>query len=184
VLDARADAAFGPQKSCPLRQAIEIPLDEDRVPFSMGIYPTFDGDLSHVILSEAKNRSSFPPRQYSRYNGAMPPDQAYVYILANSRRRLYIGVTTRLADRIREHKTSIDPKAFTARYNIRSLVYYECYESISRAIARETELKGWLRAKKIQLIVADNPTWRDLSLDWGKPIATFSESQRLPPETF
>jgi putative endonuclease len=114
----------------------------------------------------------------------MPPDQAYVYIMANSRRTLYIGVTTRLAARVREHKEAIDANSFTARYNINSLVYYECYESISRAIARETELKGWLRIRKIQLIVAANRTWQDLSLEWGKAIAPFDESMLRPPQTF
>jgi putative endonuclease len=106
----------------------------------------------------------------------MPTDQAYVYIMANSRRTLYIGVTTRLAARIREHKEAIDPNSFTARYKIKSLVYYECYESVLRAIARETELKGWLRVRKIQLVVAANPTWQDLSLEWGKAITPFDES--------
>jgi putative endonuclease len=114
----------------------------------------------------------------------MPPDQAYVYIMANSRRTLYIGVTTRLAERIREHKTSTHSGSFTARYNIRTLVYYECHGTISRAIARETELKGWLRQKKIQLIVANNPAWQDLSSEWGKPIAPFDESKLRPPKTF
>ena len=114
----------------------------------------------------------------------MSTDQAYVYIMANSRRTLYIGVTTRLAARIREHKEAIDPNSFTARYKIKSLVYYECYESILRAIARETEFKGWLRVRKIELIVAANPTWQDLSLEWDKAIAPFDESMLRPPQTF
>ncbi|MBS1821553.1 MAG: GIY-YIG nuclease family protein [Acidobacteria bacterium] len=114
----------------------------------------------------------------------MPSDQAYVYIMSNSRRVLYVGVTTRLADRIREHKTAIGTASFTARYNVRSLVYYECYESISRAIAREKELKGWLRNRKIQLIVSINPTWEDLSRGWGRSIAKFDESQMRHPESF
>jgi putative endonuclease len=114
----------------------------------------------------------------------MPPDQAYVYVMANSRRTLYIGVTTRLAERVREHKTASNPNSFTARYNIESLVYYECHETISRAIARETELKGWLRARKIQLIVTGNPTWRDLSREWGQLISPFDESQLRSPEIF
>ncbi|MBS1801270.1 MAG: GIY-YIG nuclease family protein [Acidobacteria bacterium] len=114
----------------------------------------------------------------------MSPEQAYVYIMFNSRRVLYVGVTTRLADRVREHKTATGATSFTARYNIRSLVYYESYESVSRAIARETELKGWLRNKKVQLIVSINPTWQDLSRDWGKSITKFDESQMRRPETF
>jgi putative endonuclease len=90
----------------------------------------------------------------------MPPDQAYVYILASSFKHLYTGVTTRLQHRVNKHKSGLNPTAFTTRYKIDKLVYYECYESTSRAIARETEMKGWLRIKKIRLIVANNPTWR------------------------
>ena len=53
------------------------------------------------------------------------------------------------------------------------LVYFEEYSSIYTAIARETELKGWTRAKKIALIISLNPTWKDLSEEWGKPIKVF-----------
>jgi putative endonuclease len=110
--------------------------------------------------------------------------QAYVYILSNNQRRLYTGVTTHLAHRVNEHKTSINPKSFTSRYKINKLVYYECFGDINQAIARETEIKGWLRIKKIQLIVANNPTWQDLSLEWGKPTEHFDESKLRAPETF
>jgi putative endonuclease len=112
------------------------------------------------------------------------PDQAYVYILANHQRRLYTGITTRLAHRVNEHKTSVNPNSFTSRYKIDKLVYYECFADIHQAIARETQIKGWLRIKKVQLIVANNPTWQDLSLGWGKPIAPFDESKQRSPETF
>jgi len=114
----------------------------------------------------------------------MPPDQGYVYILANGYKRLYTGLTTSLAQRIREHKERVHPESFTARYNIDQLVYYECYESISRAIAREKEIKALLRVKKIQLIVSLNPTWQDLSLEWGQLIEPFDESKLRPPVTF
>jgi putative endonuclease len=113
----------------------------------------------------------------------MPPDQAYVYILANGYKRLYTGVTTTLAQRVREHKEQVHPESFTARYNIHQLVYYECHETISRAIAREKEIKALLRVKKIQLIVSLNPEWRDLSLEWGRAIEPFDETKmNLPPD--
>ncbi|QHS50319.1 GIY-YIG nuclease family protein [Edaphobacter sp. 12200R-103] len=114
----------------------------------------------------------------------MPPEQGYVYILANGYKRLYTGVTSSLAQRIREHKGQIHPESFTARFNIDRLVYYECYESISRAIAREKEIKGMLRVKKIQLIVGLNPDWKDLSLEWGREIDPFDEAKMAPPRTF
>jgi putative endonuclease len=114
----------------------------------------------------------------------MPPDQGYVYILSNGYKRLYTGVTTRLAQRVKEHKERLHPESFTTRYNIKQLVYYECHESISRAIAREKEIKALLRVKKIQLIVSLNPTWQDLSLEWGAEIEPFDESKMNSPQTF
>ena len=55
---------------------------------------------------------------------------------------------------------------FTKKYNITMLAYYETTSSIEAAIAREKELKGWLRSKKIALVEAVNPQWVDLSLKW------------------
>lgn len=112
------------------------------------------------------------------------PDQAYVYILSSSFKRLYTGVTTRLMHRVADHKSGRNPESFTSRYKIDKLVYYECHATILQAIARETQIKGWLRIKKIELIVGLNLDWRDLSLDWNKPIQPFDESKLRPPTTF
>jgi putative endonuclease len=84
----------------------------------------------------------------------------YVYILASSFQKLYIGVANNLSHRISQHKTEKNPRAHTARYKIDKLVYYERFEYIQNAIAREKQIKGWLRIKKLQLIAATNPTWR------------------------
>lgn len=111
-------------------------------------------------------------------------EQAYVYILASSFQHLYIGITTEIEVRIRQHKSRADPDSFTARYKIDKLVYYECYERVTEAIAREKQLKRWSRIKKLRLIVAQNPVWKDLSDDWGKPVAPFDESNRRPATTF
>ena len=92
------------------------------------------------------------------------------YILASTYKHLYIGVTGNLESRIATHKAATNPNAFTARYRIDRLVHTEHFRYIHNAIARETELKRWTRLKKIALIVAHNPTWRDLSLDWGTPV--------------
>jgi putative endonuclease len=119
-----------------------------------------------------------------RYHPTMAIDQAYVYILANTFHHLYTGITTRLQHRVQDHKAALNPRSFTARYKIDKLVYYECLERIVQAIAREKQIKGWLRIRKIQLIVEFNPTWQDLSLDWGKPTETFDESKMRPPNTF
>lgn len=108
---------------------------------------------------------------------------AYVYILSGDSKRLYIGLTTKLEKRIAQHKDQTFPDSFTARYNIKRLVYIERYSDIQVAIAREKQLKRWLRIKKVALIVASNPAWRDLSAEWSKPIETFSGKLR-EPESF
>ena len=104
----------------------------------------------------------------------------YVYILASGFKHLYIGVTANLKRRIWQHKNGTDPGAFTERYNIKQLVYFEYFATMPVAIAREKQLKRWSRIKKIRLIVAANPDWRDLSLDWGMPVEPFSETLKEP----
>ncbi len=98
------------------------------------------------------------------------PDRGYVYILASSFKHLYIGVTSSLEQRIADHKNHRRPNSFTARYAIDHLVYIERHPLLLAAIAREKQLKRWSRTKKIRLVVATNPTWKDLSLEWGSPI--------------
>ena len=112
------------------------------------------------------------------------PESAYVYILSSKGKRLYIGITTTLEKRVWQHKNKVHPRSFTAKYNINQLVHYERFATLPRAIAREKELKGWLRYRKIALIVSTNPDWRDLSADWGKPIKLFREEDLKPPRTF
>ncbi len=75
---------------------------------------------------------------------------------------IYTGVTSELKHRIESHKTKKYKNAFTARYNVDKLVWYEEYESIITARAREKQIKAGSRAKKIALIEAMNPEWRDL----------------------
>jgi putative endonuclease len=111
-------------------------------------------------------------------------DTYYVYILASSFQKLYTGVTNDLIRRVHQHKTSKNPNSFTTRYKIDKLVFYERFQFIQDAIARETQIKGWLRIKKLQLVASTNPTWQDLSLTWGQPIEPFDEAHLRPPESF
>ena len=90
----------------------------------------------------------------------------YVYIMTNRSRTLYTGVTNDLMRRVHEHKSKLDPKSFTSKYNIQFLVYYEATSSIHVALEREKQIKGWLRKKKIALIDSMNPDWKDLSEEW------------------
>jgi putative endonuclease len=89
----------------------------------------------------------------------------YVYIATNKSRTLYIGVKNNLERRMWEHKQKAGSK-FAAKYNITRLVHYEEFGDICDAIAREKELKGWRRDKKIDLVEDDNPLWEDLSEGW------------------
>ena len=91
--------------------------------------------------------------------------QNYVYIMTNRSRTLYTGVTSNLERRVYEHKQRMGSK-FTSKYNITQLAYYEECSDTREAIAREKQIKGWLRAKKIALIESVNPEWKDLSAEW------------------
>jgi putative endonuclease len=89
----------------------------------------------------------------------------FVYILASKRNgTLYVGVTSNLARRLSEHKAGL-VAGFTRKYEIDQLVYFETFESILEARAREHSLKRWRRAWKIALIEKLNPDWRDLGGD-------------------
>ena len=88
--------------------------------------------------------------------------QYYVYILASKKNgTLYIGLTNDLQKRVYDHKNNLI-KGFTQKYNVHQLVYYETYNKIWEAIAREKQLKKWNRQWKINLIEKSNPEWKDL----------------------
>jgi putative endonuclease len=89
----------------------------------------------------------------------------YVYILGSRSRNLYIGLTNNLRRRLSEHREH-RPGTHTASYNIDRLLYFECFQYVRSAIAREKELKDWNRALKVELIEKVNPTWQDLATDW------------------
>ena len=88
-----------------------------------------------------------------------------VYIAASPSRTLYIGVTSNLERRMWEHKQKVF-KGFTARYGVDRLVHIEEFAHIDDAIAREKALKGWRRDRKVALVEAENPKWRDVSHGW------------------
>lgn len=87
----------------------------------------------------------------------------FVYILTNaSRRPLYTGVTNSIERRHGEHVFTPAENAYTAQYGLTRLVYFEECRYIRNAIAREKQLKRWSYAKKVALVEALNPTWKDL----------------------
>ena len=98
----------------------------------------------------------------------MPRDKRYyVYIVSSKSRVLYVGMTGFLTARVLQHKAG-QTDGFTRRYLVDRLVYYEVFRYVNNAIARETEIKGWRREKKVALIEASNPLWDDLAADWGQ----------------
>jgi len=90
----------------------------------------------------------------------------FIYIVTNYiNTTLYVGVTSDLHQRIKQHKNKTYPNSFTARYNLNKLVYFEQFQMIEDAIGREKQLKGGSRLAKIQLIESVNPGWNDLYFD-------------------
>jgi len=90
----------------------------------------------------------------------------FVYIVASPSRTIYVGVTNDLERRIWQHRNTTLP-GFSAKYGTTRLVYFEMYSRIDDAIAREKQIKGWSRDKKLALIAAENRKWWDLSRDWN-----------------
>jgi putative endonuclease len=90
------------------------------------------------------------------------PKQPAVYILASRRNgTLYTGVTSDLLKRVWQHRNDL-VDGFTQKYSVHMLVYYELADEMATAIAREKQIKGGSRAKKLAMIESMNPGWRDL----------------------
>lgn len=86
-----------------------------------------------------------------------------VYIMTNYNKTvLYVGVTSDLISRIQEHKQEKYPDSFTAKYQLKTCVYYEALLTIEEAIGREKQIKKYRREKKEKLINNTNPEWNDL----------------------
>ena len=88
----------------------------------------------------------------------------YVYILTTRNNTvLYTGVTNDLKRRVFEHKSGLN-EGFTKKYHVRKLIYFEIFDFVELAIAREKQIKGYSREKKIKLIQALNPEWEELEV--------------------
>ena len=119
----------------------------------------------NVILSEAKNLNI---DMYNTY---------YTYIMSSlNNTTIYVGVTNDLERRVAEHKSGLIP-GFTQKYNCKKLVYFESFSDIEQAIAREKQLKGWVRKKKDALIDSMNPHRNDLAAGWNLDSSLRSEWQ-------
>lgn len=130
--------------------------------------------------AESKDPRVFPVilvtarRDADLYAGPMQERMYFTYIVASRSHTLYIGVTSDIETRIRQHKNGFFA-GFSKKYKCNRLVWFERHDDVLVAIAREKQLKGWTRAKKIRLIERENPAWIDLSDAWGKPIKPYME---------
>ncbi len=102
-----------------------------------------------------------------------------VYMVASKSRVLYIGMTNNLERRLSEHKNDM-VDGFSKQYRCHRLVYYESFDDVRNAIAREKQLKRWNRTKKIWLIERENPTWEDLSAEWFAR-DRYTPDKQVPP---
>lgn len=94
------------------------------------------------------------------------PRPGFVYVLASKSRRLYVGVTGDILRRWLQHRTG-SGSVFAERYRLHHLVLVEVAPSMADAIRREKQIKGWRRCRKLALIEATNPEWRNLAVGWG-----------------
>ncbi len=97
----------------------------------------------------------------------------HVYVLASRQRTHYIGVTSDLRRRVYQHKTGVTG-GFISRYRVNRLVHIEAFADVRDARAREKQLTGWLRKRKVALIEAENPEWEDLADRIGLPLSATS----------
>jgi putative endonuclease len=99
----------------------------------------------------------------------MKEHQYFVYMMSGGSGVLYIGMSNNLFRRVQQHKQK-EIEGFTKQYNLTKLVYFEEFEDVTVAIAREKQLKGWLRKKKVALLEEMNPKWRDLAEEWYESV--------------
>src|ERR1700743_1835015 len=107
-------------------------------------------------------------------------EKAWVSILSSDRGFLYIEVTRNLYKPVLDHRSGIN-SGFATKYKCHRLIYFEEYAYMTSAIAREKELKGWRRSKKLALIQHTNERFSDLAEDWGKSLPPFNASPQPSP---
>jgi len=90
----------------------------------------------------------------------------FAYIVCSQSGTLYIGMTNNMYRRALQHKSG-EIEGFASKYGCNRLVYYEGFDDVQKAIGREKQLKGWIRAKKIALIESKNSRWEDMAEKWG-----------------
>jgi putative endonuclease len=161
VIPQRSEGTCGCRCICPcscspfcLSFRSEAKESAAAVAFALAVARPF---VCHSAAKRRNLRLHLPTNRIS--SSTMPPREYhfYVYIMASYSHDLYIGFTNNIFRRVAEHRTA-PPGTYTARYNIKRLVYYEHFTYVLNAIAREKQLKDWNREKKLALIEGANPT--------------------------
>ena len=107
----------------------------------------------------------------------MREHEYFVYIVCSRSGTLYIGMTNNIYRRALEHKSG-EIEGFASKYHCDRLVYYESFDDVHKAIAREKQLKGWIRTRKIALIESKNSRWEDLAERWGAEMLVAGEAMK------
>jgi len=124
------------------------------------------GVTHHLSLRGTERRSNPVFSKYYNMEVVVQEHCYFVYILTNhSNKVLYTGVTNNLERRLYEHRNNLTP-GFASKYRCHKLVWYETTQDINAAIAREKQIKGGSRARKMALIEGRNPGWADLAESW------------------
>jgi putative endonuclease len=130
------------------------------------------GSFDCVFIRFANRNSA----QDDKVFGVQMKDHEYfVYIVSSRTGTLYIGMTNSIYRRALEHKRG-EIEGLASKYHCDRLVYYESFDDVHKAIGREKQLKGWIRAKKIALIESKNPRCEDLAETWGAKMAFAGET--------
>jgi putative endonuclease len=140
----------------------------------------FSLNIRAVILSAAQSKDpetahithtdqTFSTTELKRIKMA-----GYTYIMGSQTGTLYIGVTSDIYIRVQQHKNGTF-EGFSKEHNCTRLLYYEQHENITQSIAREKQLKGWRREKKLNLIRTQNPDFKDFAETWGWKLMTANE---------
>jgi putative endonuclease len=145
------------------------------------VQPSQQSLFDPVILSAARQQPSGVEGPTAAYAGTNVESifgmvhQYWTYIITSLSGTLYIGMTNSIERRMWEHKSG-NFEGFARDYHCNRLVYFEAFEQVLDAIAREKQLKGWRWSKKIDLIESRNPRWEDLAEKWGWQMAFPGES--------
>jgi putative endonuclease len=126
--------------------------------------------LSINLLESCHSERPLAVRNLLSFGGEMGRERCYyVYIMSSKSRVIYVGMTGFLMARVLRHRAG-EGGAFTQKYRVHRLVYFESFQNVENAIARETEIKKWRREKKVELIRRENPTWEDMAAGWGEVV--------------